>query len=266
MGKRGRRTSRGRSRWVELATTDADGAKDFYGELFGWAYEDVDDGRAARYTMAQRRRRTSSPALMQADEPAALELLHHRRVRRRRDREGRGGRRRGRHASPFDVGDAGPHGRASRTRRAASSRLWEAEEHHRRRSLVNAHGALTWNDLHDPRRRRRPVEFYVRGVRLGGRRGRGRRRRTSRARRSKRRRARSTAAWRRSPRPPATTSRRTGCAYFAVDDIEAALEGRRRRRRRGHGRPDRRPGRARSPSSPTRRARSSRSVAGDLDD
>src|SRR3954451_5355504 len=40
--------------WVELATSDADGAKRFYGELFGWDYDDRDMGDAGTYSMATR--------------------------------------------------------------------------------------------------------------------------------------------------------------------------------------------------------------------
>jgi uncharacterized protein len=36
---------------VELATTDVDKAKGFYGKLFGWNLEDVPMGEAGTYTM-----------------------------------------------------------------------------------------------------------------------------------------------------------------------------------------------------------------------
>lgn len=39
--------------WVELGTSDAAGAKAFYGELFGWAFNDVPVGSDAVYTMVQ---------------------------------------------------------------------------------------------------------------------------------------------------------------------------------------------------------------------
>src|SRR3954454_13200804 len=38
--------------WVELATSDADAAKRFYGELFGWEYDDNPMGEGAVYSMA----------------------------------------------------------------------------------------------------------------------------------------------------------------------------------------------------------------------
>src|SRR5687767_14885147 len=37
--------------WVELATTNADAAKKFYGELFGWQFNDSPAGPDMIYTM-----------------------------------------------------------------------------------------------------------------------------------------------------------------------------------------------------------------------
>jgi len=39
--------------WVELGTTDADGAKNFYRELFGWDYEDHSMGPDGMYTIVK---------------------------------------------------------------------------------------------------------------------------------------------------------------------------------------------------------------------
>lgn len=39
--------------WVELSTTDAEAAKKFYGELFGWSIVDVPIGEGGTYTMLQ---------------------------------------------------------------------------------------------------------------------------------------------------------------------------------------------------------------------
>ena len=48
----GERTSHapGTFSWVDLATSDPDGAKAFYRRLFGWQYEDV-AGAGGMYTM-----------------------------------------------------------------------------------------------------------------------------------------------------------------------------------------------------------------------
>lgn len=40
--------------WADLATTDVMGAKGFYGELFGWKFEDLPAGDSGTYTMARR--------------------------------------------------------------------------------------------------------------------------------------------------------------------------------------------------------------------
>ncbi|UCG58830.1 MAG: VOC family protein [Phycisphaerales bacterium] len=40
--------------WVDLATTDAEAAKSFYTELFGWTANDVPVGEAGMYTMLQK--------------------------------------------------------------------------------------------------------------------------------------------------------------------------------------------------------------------
>ena len=51
----GRRTgySNGTFSWADLATTDVEGAKDFYGRLFGWEPQDM-AGAAGTYTMLRR--------------------------------------------------------------------------------------------------------------------------------------------------------------------------------------------------------------------
>jgi predicted enzyme related to lactoylglutathione lyase len=42
--------------WADVATTDTDGAKEFYGALFGWTFDDqeIPDSGGAVYSMAQR--------------------------------------------------------------------------------------------------------------------------------------------------------------------------------------------------------------------
>ena len=41
--------------WTDLATTDQDGAKEFYGGLFGWEYDDTPAGEGVIYSMAKLR-------------------------------------------------------------------------------------------------------------------------------------------------------------------------------------------------------------------
>ena len=48
--------------WNELNTRDLAGAKEFYGAVFGWAFEDSDDGGDGHLHDDQPRRRTRSAA------------------------------------------------------------------------------------------------------------------------------------------------------------------------------------------------------------
>ena len=77
--------------WTELVTSDADAAKAFYTELFGWSYDDRPVGEGMVYSMAQLDGK-SVAALYRADERAALELLRDGRVVRRDGGAGGGAR------------------------------------------------------------------------------------------------------------------------------------------------------------------------------
>ena len=58
--------------WADLATTDQEGAKAFYGGLFGWEYEDVPVGEGQTYSMAKLGGRSAAAmATQQPDETAA---------------------------------------------------------------------------------------------------------------------------------------------------------------------------------------------------
>jgi len=47
--------------WIDLATPDPDASKAFYGELFGWTYEDEPtDQPGSDYTMARRDGRSAA--------------------------------------------------------------------------------------------------------------------------------------------------------------------------------------------------------------
>lgn len=132
--------------WAELATSDADAAKAFYGELFGWTYDDNPVGDGQVYTMAQRDGGTAA-ALFQSDQPphwncyvtvasaddsAAKAQEHGATVV----------------AEPFDVLEVGrmavfmdPQG--------AGLAVWEPRTTIGA-TIVNAPGALAWNDLMTP--------------------------------------------------------------------------------------------------------------------
>lgn len=58
--------------WVDLATPDPAASKEFYGELFGWAFEDQPtDADGADYTMADLGGRTAAGVMQLSDEMAA---------------------------------------------------------------------------------------------------------------------------------------------------------------------------------------------------
>ncbi len=136
--------------WVELTTTDQAAAKDFYAGLFGWEADDRPVGEGSYYSMQQlagrqvaaiagqpqQQRDAGVPpiwnsyiSVSSADETAARAAELGGTV----------------HAPPFDVTQAGrmaviadPQG--------AYFELWEPREHHGA-GLVNAPGALVWNEL-----------------------------------------------------------------------------------------------------------------------
>jgi uncharacterized protein len=135
--------------WVDLQTDDLDGARRFYGALFGWSYEDVPIGDGAVYSMAKvqghnvaglgERQDESMPphwncyvTVADADAGAAravelgATLL----------------------AEPFDVFDAGRMAAFADPQGAVLS-VWQAKENIGA-GLVNAPGALSWNDLLSP--------------------------------------------------------------------------------------------------------------------
>jgi predicted enzyme related to lactoylglutathione lyase len=149
--------------WIDLATTDQAGAKDFYAGLFGWTYNDLEMGEGATYSMAQLQGRdVAAIAPMQPDlasqgvpphwqmyvaapdldaatakvEPAGGTVL----------------------AGPFDVFEAGrmtvvadPLG--------AVFHLWVAKDHIGA-GLVNEHGAFAWSELVAPEPKS-AAPFYV---------------------------------------------------------------------------------------------------------
>jgi predicted enzyme related to lactoylglutathione lyase len=69
----GARTSHppGTISWTDLATSDQEGAKQFYAMLFGWEYEDMPAGEGVTYTMAKLQGRSAAAiSPQQADEAA----------------------------------------------------------------------------------------------------------------------------------------------------------------------------------------------------
>jgi predicted enzyme related to lactoylglutathione lyase len=139
--------------WIDLTTPDQAAAKTFYGELLGWSFEDAPIGDGVYYSMAlvdgrsvaaiapqpQPQRDAGAPPLWNSyitveSADAAVERA-----------TSLGG---SAHAPAFDVMDAGrmavlqdPHG--------AYFMVWEPRDNPGA-GLVNAPGALTWNELTTP--------------------------------------------------------------------------------------------------------------------
>ena len=139
--------------WADLATTDQDAAKTFYAGLFGWEIEDMPIGDGHVYSMAtiggrdvaaisaqpQQQRDAGVPPLWNsyvsvesADAAAA--------------RAGKLGATV--HAPPFDVLEAGRMA-VIQDPQGAFFLVWEPRAHIGS-SLVNAPGALAWNELASP--------------------------------------------------------------------------------------------------------------------
>ncbi len=129
--------------WAELASTDAEAAKTFYGKLFGWSYDDQDMGDDGVYTLA-----TIDGAvvggLFQSDGPARWNsYISVDDVEAATEKAEEAGATI--HASPFEVGPAGRMSVIQDPTGGVVS-LWEAKDR-AGADVVNVHGALTWNDL-----------------------------------------------------------------------------------------------------------------------
>lgn len=160
----GERTSHphGTFSWVDLATTDPEGAKAFYGRLFGWEGEDMPAGEGMTYTMFRLGGRYVSAVSGQVEHERAAGIPPHWNSYVTVDDAdavaGRvpelGGTVL---AAPFDVFDSGRMAVLQDPTGAVVS-LWQPGNHIGAQ-LVNDPGALTMNSLAtpDPERAR---EFY----------------------------------------------------------------------------------------------------------
>jgi predicted enzyme related to lactoylglutathione lyase len=144
----GERTSHppGAFSWAELVTSDADAAKAFYTQHFGWAYEDNPVGEGQVYSMALRDGKHVA-ALFAADQPPHWNCyVTVASADETAERAAAGGATIV--AEPFDVMDSGrmavfvdPTG--------AGLCVWEPRRHIGA-TLVNAPGSMTWSDLVTP--------------------------------------------------------------------------------------------------------------------
>lgn len=135
----------GQFSWVELATRDADAAKAFYAELFGWDYDDRPIGGGAVYSMARLQDRWVGA--LYASEQAAPHWNCYVTVGSAEDAAAACAQAGGTVAAePFDVLTSGRMTVVEDPTGAALC-LWEPREHPGA-GLVNAPGALAWNDLY----------------------------------------------------------------------------------------------------------------------
>ena len=131
--------------WVDLATSDVDGAKAFYENLFGWDYDDRDAGDGQTYTMASRDGHVVA-GMMAAADPGPPRWQSYIAVASADDAASKAASAGAQVLmAPVDVG---PAGRAALLEdpSGAAVFIWEARERVGA-ALVNAPGALCWNDL-----------------------------------------------------------------------------------------------------------------------
>jgi uncharacterized protein len=134
--------------WAELVTSDADAAKSFYSQLFGWDYDDQPTGPDGPvYSMAQRDGHSVAALFGDESQPPHWNCYV---TVGSADETAQKARDLGATvvAEPFDVMEVGrmavimdPTG--------ATLCLWEARAHIGA-TLVNTPGAMTWNDLITP--------------------------------------------------------------------------------------------------------------------
>jgi uncharacterized protein len=139
--------------WTDLATTDTDGAKAFYGGLFGWTAEDMPSGEGGVYSMMSRdsKQVCAITSQQQGQIDAGVPPLWNSYITvesadATAARAGELGA--SVHAGPFDVVGAGrmaviadPQG--------AFFMIWEPRANFGAQ-LVNEPGALCWNELASP--------------------------------------------------------------------------------------------------------------------
>lgn len=136
--------------WTDLATTDQDAAKQFYGQLFGWTAVDYPVGEGVTYSMMQIDGKdvgAISPQPQQQADAGVPPLWNSYISVESADAAADRAQKLGAtvHAPPFDVMDVGRMA-VIQDPQGAFFMPWEAKQHHGA-SLVNARGALTWNEL-----------------------------------------------------------------------------------------------------------------------
>jgi hypothetical protein len=141
--------------WADLATTDAEGAKKFYTELFGWEANDLPAGEAGTYTMLQKEGKSVCALYGMEKQMRAAGLPPFWQTYvcvKRADQTAEKAQQLGGKVimPPFDVMDAGRMALVEDTQ-GAKLALWESRQHVGAQ-VVNEPGAVCWNELytHDP--------------------------------------------------------------------------------------------------------------------
>ena len=135
--------------WVDLNTDDQEASKAFYAALLGWEYEDTPIGDGITYSLA---RIDGHDVAAITPMPPGAEVTHWNCYVSVEDVDATAARA-GEHgatvlAEPFDVFDAGRMA-AFQDPQGAILSVWQPGRHIGA-SLVNAPGALSWNDLITP--------------------------------------------------------------------------------------------------------------------
>ena len=133
--------------YVDLQTTDLEGAKAFYTKLFGWDVEEVPMGEGAVYAFFKKNGRTAAAAALQQPEQreAGIPPLWNTYFtvsdvdNRTKEAEQAGGTIL---AQPFDVFDSGRMSVIADPNGAVFS-MWQATNHIGA-EVMNEHGSLTW--------------------------------------------------------------------------------------------------------------------------
>jgi predicted enzyme related to lactoylglutathione lyase len=139
--------------WTDLATTDQGAAKAFYSALFGWEAEDMPVGEGVSYSMMRldgKNVAAIAPQPPQQREAGAPPAWNSYVSVQSADATAERARELGAtvHAPPFDVMQAGRMA-VIQDPEGAYFMAWEARQHFGA-ALVNAPGALVWNELASP--------------------------------------------------------------------------------------------------------------------
>ena len=152
MGKR-TKYDPGTFSFVDLTTTDIEGAKSFYSDLFGWTHETSPAGETGEYTMFSKDGLPVAGGFQQSPEmteqgapPAWLSYVTVENV----DKAATNAQALGANviSAPFDVLDAGRMAVIMDPQGAVFA-VWEPRKHPGA-GLVNEPGSLTWNELRSP--------------------------------------------------------------------------------------------------------------------